>query len=227
METAVIEKTFNTKTLAGNDLIELMAMKEEFPYEAEQAFTEFCFRYESDILKKSEIFCSKWGYSEVEALQIAHCAFSRVWKYPTFQMCKAKSRNVDKAIKLWLYPIVYTQLLLTLRKNTCVEPTEEEDLSLITNVEELISATLDEDDQPDGVSDKLAILNAAMAGLSEKHRIIYLTYKAYRPKGNNIPRSVSKKLWEQLDLTQNTIGVYKMQAEQHINQHLAQYHENK
>lgn len=229
METDVIEQTFDTKTLAGNELIELMAMKGEFPREAELAFVEFVSRYERDILEKSEIYCAKWHYSEAEALQIAECTFARVWKYPTFKMSKAKFKNVDKAILLWMYPILYTQLLLTVKKNTCVEPTEEEDLSIVNNVEELITAMIDieDDEQFEALSYQLEILNTAMGGLSEKHRIIYLTYKAYRQVGKNIPRSVSKKLREQLDLTQNTIGVYKMQADQHVDKYLAEHHENK
>ncbi|MDL2320141.1 hypothetical protein LJC45_03310 [Alistipes sp. OttesenSCG-928-B03] len=140
-------------------------------------------------------------------------------------MDKAKSKNVDKAILLWMYPILYTQLLLTVKKNTCIEPTEEEDLSLITNIEELIATMIDieDEDQIKDLSYQLEILNAAMAGLSEKQKIVYLTYKAYRQTGKNIPRSVSKKLRDQLELTQNTIGVYKMQADLHINTYLSKY----
>lgn len=225
MKTTVIEKSIDPKTLAGDELMDLISMKGEFPREAELAFAEFCFRYERDILQKSEIYCSKWGYSEVEALQISQCTFARVWKYPTFSIEKAKSKNVDKAILLWMYPILYTQLLLTIRKNTCIEPTEEEDLSLVTNIEELIATMIDIEDHEhiQDLSYQLEILNSAMAGLSEKHKIVYLTYKAYRQKGKNMPRSVSKKLRDQLELTQNTIGVYKMQADQHINKYLSQY----
>jgi hypothetical protein len=68
----------------------------------------------------------------------------------------------------------------------------------------------------------LEFINDAMLALSEKHKIIYLTYKAYEEVGKNIPRSVSKKLREQLDLTQNSIRVYKMEANQHIEKYLEQ-----
>ena len=33
-----------------------------------------------------------------------------------------------------MYPIMYTQIIIYGEKNTCAEPTEEEDLSIITDI---------------------------------------------------------------------------------------------
>lgn len=219
-----MSETVATSTLTGVELIELISMKNEYPREAELAFAEFRYRYESDILKKAEIYCAKWGYSEVEALQIAHCTFDRVWKYPTFKVQEG-SKNIDKSVILWMSRIVYTQLILTIKKNTCIEPTEEEDISTINidSIAETISE-LEDNERQDLLVHELIILQQAMEGLSEKHKIVYLTYKAYRPTGKKIPRSVSKKLREQLELTQSSIGVYRMEAEKHINDFISKHH---
>ena len=67
---------------------------------------------------------------------------------------------------------------------------------------------------------RLSIIDSAFLGLSEKHKIIWLTYKAYEQKGKYMPRSVSRKLQEQLDLTQNSIRVYHKQANEHFEGYL-------
>ena len=66
------------------ELLEYISFKEEFPTEAQLAFVQFCYRFDKDLKRKSEIYCNKYGYSEVVALEIANCTFARVWKYPTF-----------------------------------------------------------------------------------------------------------------------------------------------
>jgi hypothetical protein len=222
------EVKIDVESMPGSELLELISWKDEYPREAEQAFINFCARYENDLLQKAEIYCSKFGYGEVDALLVANCTFARVWKYPTFDTKKAKSKNIDSAILMWMYPILYTQIILLGKKNTCVEPSQEEDLSVICSVEELIDARVgDEIEKKKELMAMLEFINNALLALSEKHKIIYLTYKAYEEYGKNIPRSVSKKLQEQLDLTQNSIRVYKMEANQHIERYLEQINGSK
>ena len=48
--------------------------------------------------------------------------------------------------------------------------------------------------------------------LDEKHRIIYLTYKAYQTRGKKLPRTLLDKLRKRLGVTQTTIRVYKKEA---------------
>lgn len=214
--------------MLGSELIEFISWKEEYPREAEQAFAVFCGRYEKDLLQKAEIYCSKFGYSEVDALLVANCAFARVWKYPSFDEKKAKSKNTDTAILMWLYPILYTQIVLLGKKNTCAEPSKEEDLSVISNVDELINFSVGNDlEKKKELKVRLEVIESALLGLSDKHRVIYLTYKAYEEVGKNIPRTVSKKLQEQLELTQNSIRVYKMDANQHVSLYLARINGNR
>lgn len=219
---------FDFESMLGSELIQFISWKDEYPQEAEFAFVIFCSRYENDLLQKAEIYCSKFNYSEVEALLVTQCTFARVWKYPTFNVEKAKSKNIDKAILMWMYPIMYNQIILLGERNTCAEPTQEEELSLILSIEELIEFYVgDEVEKKKELKLNLEVIERALLGLSLKHRIIFLTYKAYESFGKNIPRSVGKKLRNELELTQNTIGVYKMEAKLHIANYLKQINGSK
>lgn len=213
-ETGKVNMSIETSSI---DLLEYISWKSEYPQEAAAAFIIFCNRYQKDILEKAEIHCLRNGYSSDIAEMIANCTFERVWKYPSFNINKAKSKDIDKAILLWMYPIMRTQALLYFKENSCSEPSKEEDLSIIENIDELIEYTVPE--QPEKKKDLkivLEIVEQALSQLSDKHRIIYLTYKAYEQKKKNIPRSLSKQLQIKLGLTQNSIRVYKMEAIKHV-----------
>lgn len=206
-------------TVQSDELIEYISFKDEYPKEAELAFAEFCSRFQSGVLKKAEIYSNKYGHSEVIALDVANCTFNKVWKYHSFDRSKAKLKNIDKAIEIWLYRIAYNELMKYGYKDTCVEP-EQEDLEIIENIEELIDSTTENIEKKRELRIRLEIIEKAMLGLSGKHKIIYLTYKAYENLGKNIPRSVSKKLKEKLNLTSSSIRVYKKDAILHINNYL-------
>lgn len=216
-----LKKTdINFKLLPSDELIEYISFKDEFPEEAELAFTEFCDRFQVDVLQKAEIYSNKYGHSEVIALDIANCTFAKVWKYHSFDKKKTKVKNIDTAIKLWLYPIVFNELMKYGIKNTCVEP-DKEDLDIVENVDELINFTVGGDIEKNrDLKVHLEILEKAMLGLSDKHKIIYLTYKAYENNYKNLPRSVSKKLKEKLNLAASSIRVYKKEANLHVKNYL-------
>lgn len=223
METELNSKIDFDK-ICSSELLDYVSFKLEYPEEAEYAFIEFCRRFEKKVIQKAEIYSSKFGYSAVVALEIAHCAFARVWKYPSFNLKKAKSKDVSKAILLWLYPIMYTQLVKYGEHNTCADPTVDEDLSIITDLDGLVNIKSHSDDieHKKNLKIKLEILNSAFVGLSEKQKIIYLTYKAYEVPGKNIPRSISKKLQDILELTQGTIRLYKRDANLHVDNYIKQ-----
>lgn len=223
METELNNK-IDFEKICSSELMDYISFKSEYPNEAEQAFYEFCRRFEKKVIQKAEVYSSKFGYNEVIALEIAHCAFARVWKYPSFTLDKAKSKDVNKAILLWLYPIMYTQLVKYGEQNTCADPAIDEDLSIITDLDGLVDKKIVSDDKEDkkNLKIKLGILDSAFIGLSEKHKIIYLTYKAYEVPGKNIPRTISKKLQDTLELTQGTIRLYKRDANLHVENYIKQ-----
>ena len=208
------------ENLPSDELIEYISFKNEFQNEAENAFLVFCNRFQNDVIEKAEIYSAKYGHSNVTALDIANCTFAKVWKYHSFNKEKAKSKDMDKAIKIWLYAIVFNELMKYGVSDTCAEP-EEEDLSIVENISDLINVTVGEDlDKKRDLKIRLEIIEKAMLGLSEKHKVIYLTYKAYHNNGKNIPRQVAKKLRDTLNLAQSSIQVYKKEATDHINNYL-------
>lgn len=78
------------------------------------------------------------------------------------------------------------------------------------------------------LKENLSFLERVLQGLSLKHRIIYFTYLAYKPdKDKNIPRSVSNKLQEQLELTQASIRVYRKEATDLVNNYINKVNGNK
>lgn len=204
------------------ELMEYMAMKNDFPKESQDAFIEFCSRFDQEIIRKAEIYCSKFNYGPGIALEISQCTFAKVWKYPTFKMEKSSRNNPEKGIILWMLRILYTQLVKYGEQQFCAEPTEEEDLTIITSIDELIAVKI-----PDGdnfskkkLKEALQVVESAFAGLSSKHKIIYLTYKAYEIPGKYLPRTLTKKLQVTLELTHSTIKVYKKDANDHIKKYL-------
>jgi hypothetical protein len=203
------------------ELLEYISFKDEFPKEAQNAFVQFCFRFEKELKRKSEIYCNKYGYSEVVALEIAHCTFARIWKYPTFKKEKAKSKDMDKSILLWMYPILYTQIIKYGKENTCAEPSTEEDLSIVNNAEELADKmNLSDLESKREIVAKLKTIERALTQLTEKHRIIYFTYRAYQKEGKKVPRTITALLREKLSLTQKSVNTYYGDADRHINNYL-------
>jgi len=223
MKSDLMTEKIDFEKMVGSELLEYISFKDEFPNEAELAFCVFCDRYQRDILQKSEIQCSKFEYNEAIAFLAAKCTFDKVWnKAHTFSMGKANTKNIDKAILLWMYKILYTQILLFKDRDTCAQPTEEEDLSLIENLDALVNVYAPEDiEKQKELKDNYSFLERVLQGLSIKHRIIYFTYLAYKPeKGKNIPRSVSNKLKEQLNLTHASIRVYRKDATDLVNNYI-------
>lgn len=210
------------KSACSLDLLTYIGWKEEYPEEAEFAFSVFCLRYDEAVLKAAEIYCNKWGLTETVALDIVNCAFARVWKYPTYDHKKSKSKSIDNGIKRWLSKIVFTQLANYTNNGTCHEPNEETDLSLIHDLDEFVEKSTHSEITRTELRKQLSILDDVINRLDEKHRIIYLTYKLYTHAGNNIPRPVSKKLQEELGLVTGSIRKYKEQANKQVENFLNQ-----
>jgi len=211
-----LETLNQIKTTSSIDLLAYMGWKDEYAEEAKEAFLEFGYRFEEFILKTAEVCCFRWNYNEVVALDITKCTLARVWKYPTYNQTKSNPKDVNKGIKLWLGKIIMTQLANHHNKGTCYEPNKETDLSLIYTFDNFIEKASDSEDSRKIMKTKLAIVEEALSQLSEKHRIIYLTYKLYTHQGNNIPRCVNKKLQEELALVSGSIRKYKEQANKQV-----------
>lgn len=221
-----MELTQEIKSASSLDLMDYIGWKDDYPEESKAAFEEFFLRFEQDVKKMAEVACSKWDYNEVVALDIVKCVFQRVWKYPTYDHEKSKAKKVDSGIKLWLHRIVYTQLVNYDNKGCCSETDNESDLSLIYSIDDLANEIATSDDNKKTLLHTLEIIDKALSQLSPKHKIIYLTYKLYAPDDKDyIPRTVSKKLQDQLGLVPASIRKYKEEANKFVKSYLSQINE--
>lgn len=196
------------KNSSSVELMEYIALKSDFPTEAREAFEVFCYRFGKELKEKAEIICSKWQYNEIVALDIVNCTFNRVWKYASFNPEKVKGKDVDKAIMSWLFRIAQSQLANHHNNSTCYELTQEEDLSIVNNLDELAERIGTDPERRKELRKALDFIDSALSTLSDKHKIIYLTYKAYEKNGKRIvPHAVAAKLRDNLGLVQSTVKV--------------------
>lgn len=192
---------------------------------AKEAFRVFTFRFQLDLQKKLIPICKNWGYDKQVATEIAYKTFERVWKYPTYDKTKSKQKDYNKGISVYLYGIAGR--LLADHKNF-----EDGDVSPFTGDEEVIHEFPDIESMDISKERKAILLDRfehikkALERFTPKHRIIYLTYKQYESEikdGHKLPRKLLKKLRTELDLTQNSIRVYKNEAYNEVETHLKTY----
>ena len=202
----------------GDVLISIMADKSRSEMEIDAAFQTFCAKYELRLNRLMELQCAKLGYSTDIAFKAVECAFARVRRYPTFDKMKTKIKNIDNAIIVWLNKIAYTQVLKFKNGKECAEVNADEDLAVIndaTGFYEVVSQRQYMSDEEK--EKKIQRLNAILAGMEEKHRIVLLTYLAYESQGKKLPRALTLKLRTQLNLEQSSIRVYKKEALEALN----------
>ncbi|UKK74863.1 RNA polymerase subunit sigma [Segatella bryantii] len=200
----------------GVHLLQLIANKDKDRNEAENALSLFTSYFEKKLFKPVEIIASKNGYDENVAFEAILCAFNKVWNYPTFEMRKSHCKNEENAIINWLIRIAVSQMYDYSRKGVCAHITKEEDLSVIENASDFIDYHISDYD-PHRKLELVQALENKLSILDEKHRIIYLTYKAYHICGKKLPRKVLGKLRKRLGITQVTVRVYKKEACEALN----------
>jgi DNA-directed RNA polymerase specialized sigma24 family protein len=205
-------------------LIAYMQWRNEAGYEdsAINAFRSFFFRFQEELIKKTRVVARKWGYDNEVADIIAERAFDRFWRYPNFDIAKSKVKNYDKAVLIYLFAIA-AHLLADYRKE------QNGDISPFTGNEIVIREFPDiENSQLPNerkaiLKERSEIIEKALARLTPKHKIIYLTYKQYEHDGNKLPRKLLESLRQELNLTQSSIQVYKKEAFDKVNEYLNIY----
>ena len=215
-----INSKIDFTTISSSELFEYISFKNEFPEDAKNAFQEFVNRFQKDVFEKSEIYCSKFGFNETIAEDIANCTFARIWKYPRFKTSKANGKTIDISIKTYLSRIIWTQMVNYKKNDFCAEPTEEEDLTIVENYDDFIERF--EVENKKEIKLKFDFINSALQNLSDKHRIIYFTYKVYERSGKNLPETIRKQLKENLNLAQGSIRRYKSDAIEAVNNYINQ-----
>jgi hypothetical protein len=178
---------------------------------ANNAFALFVGYFESKIKPFVEIYANKIGFNDNVAFEAIQGTFNKVWHYPTFDINKSHSKNKEKSIIIWLESIAYSQIYQYIKKGECAKIKDDEDLPIIETSNDFITLHIP-DLSPDKKEELVQAFNKRLSVLDKKHRIIYLTYKAYQTRGKKLPRTVLKKLRIRLGISQSTVRVYKKQS---------------
>lgn len=199
-------------TVDGVKLLQIIAQKDVDMKAASDAFTLFVSYFEDKIKVFAEQHAIKLAFNEQVAFEAVQCAFNKVWLYPTFDMNKSRCKTEESAVITWLESIAVSQMYQFSKMGVCAQIKEEEDLSIIESSEDFVDNFQIADLDPEQKLKYITFFNKKMSSLSEKHRIIYLTYKAYQTRGKKLPRKLLQKLRQRLGLTQVSIRVYKREA---------------
>ena len=210
-----------------DNLLEFIQCKDDPDYAetAKEAFRVFTFRYQLDLHTKLIPICTNWGYDKQVAKEIAYETFARIWKYPNFEFSKAKQKDYQTAIIFYLYGIA-KRLLADFKKNQDEEPNpfkgDEEIIRDFPNIEKMNGSL----ERKAILKERLEHIQKALNRLTPKHKIIYLTYKQYESEtkdGFKLPRKLLKEMRTELNLTQNSIRVYKDEANKEVENYLKTY----
>lgn len=209
------------------NLIAYMQWKNETGYEdtAKNAFWQFYFRFQEELIKKTRVVARNWGYDNVVADSIAEKALERFWMYPNFDITKSSTKDWDTGVLLYLFRIAFN-LLIDYKKslNGTGNPFtgEEEILRDLPDIEKMNLSV----ETKAKLQNEYEVVKRVLESLGPKHKIIYLTYKGYEyytKQGYKLPRKLLENLREELNLTQSSIQVYKKEAFDKISEYLNIY----
>ncbi len=195
------------------ELIKLIKMKQTNELDATLAFHVFCFRFQKEIIKKSEIICKNNDYDTQFAIEVVDRTFERFWKYPSFSKEKMKVKDVDVGIILYLSRIAqrsFTDLLC--EKNGL-------NISPYTGEEQIIYDFPEHVDLSSIKSSDIAILQQVFKKLTWKHKVVYLTYAQHEINGKKLPRKLLASLRSELKLSQETIRFYRYEVIEKIQEY--------
>jgi DNA-directed RNA polymerase specialized sigma24 family protein len=219
------DQDLNSETT--ENLLEYIQWKDDPDYleNSKQAFRAFTFRYQLDLHKKLIRICINWGYDKQVASEIAYGTFEKVWKYPKFDISKANQKDFNKAVLNYLYKIA-SHLLADYKRSQNEEPNPfKGDEEIIRDFPDVENMSIGKERKAI-LQERFEFIQNALNRLSPKHKIIYLTYKQYEAEtkeGFTLPRRLLKDLRTELDLTQNSIRVYKKEAINEVDNYLKSY----
>lgn len=205
-------------------LIQYIQWRNEPEWEstAQDAFQAFCFRFQNDIIVKCRVICRNQKLGQEFADNLVQRTFERFWKYPKFDFSKRKTaKDVDTAVKFYLYGFAQRLKynLLEEVENPNPYSGDEETTDQLSEID-VNSLPVE---QRKVLAERFELINKALDRLGEKHRVIYCTYMLYQKLGVKMPRHLTKKLQDELKLTQSTIQFYKKQAYDKISEYLSIY----
>lgn len=204
------------------ELIDLIKMRKQQSNQekAEAAFYVFTFRFSEEVSKKCEIICKNWGENADFALEVVEQTFKRFWKYPKFEYAKAKTKDPDKAVLFYLFSISKNVLadLWNSKNGAKINPYDGSE-EIIWDYPKIDADCGDIDD----MNSHFLIVKRALSTLSEKHKVIFLTYSKHGEDGFKLPRKLLEELREKLGINQQTIRSYHNEAKNKIKEYLDIY----
>lgn len=202
--------------LQTSELIEFIQGKEHFYDAAEAAFRAFYFRFQKDLLDKCRIVTIKWGYDEAIGDILCEQALQKFWnKSHSFNPQRCRSENLDNCVLFYIYRIAERLLADRGREEKRgLDYSGEEEI--VVSFPDFENLTLPKEKIKD-IKARAEVIEKALDRLSLKHKVIYLTYQSYEKNGKKLPRQLLKKLRDELELSQNSVRVYKKEALETVN----------
>lgn len=217
------------------DLVEYMrVMGPGDQASADDAFHAFILRFRVYLQKLCRRVVAGYGYESYIGDQIAEETFLKFRTSSSFSPDKCKSPNLDQCIKLYLAKTARRALIDYDRKEKDENPFDgSEELAYeMPNIDDLRG----DPERLTELKKQYEVVELVLSRLSDKHRIIYLTYKQYEhemhrrdpdengnPRQYYPPRPLLEKLRKETGLTQSTIRKYKEEANNMIEQLLKVY----
>lgn len=201
-----------TDDIPTSELVEYMGWKDKGDAETEElarkCFEVFFDRFKVDLTHKCEILCRRWKHPPAVAWLLVERTFKKFLNHGHFDFEKSKAEDYDIGIRLYLYRIAQHELTDYYRETSGLRQTKytgEEDL--VYEVDEL-DVFKDKPESYGKLKQKLELLEHALDGVNEKHKLCYLTYiNAGIMKGELPPRHLTAKLRDATGLTQVSIRV--------------------
>jgi len=212
-----LKKLDNLPTL---ELIELIKKRKDPTMESlsKSAFQTFVFRFTIELTRKCEFICKNWGLDKYAALEVSQRTFKRFWKYTSFDITKRKEKDIDKAVLYYLYGIAHRQLSDYYNQKNGINISPYDGTEKIVTDFPISDNNFDVSEFKNPQSHYQAV-RKALSNLSEKHKVIFLTYSAYEFHGNNLPSHLLESLRSYLNLSQATIRSYKKEVYDKINEY--------
>jgi DNA-directed RNA polymerase specialized sigma24 family protein len=201
-------KKYNEKSTI--ELIELIQWKGLGDYETDeaskQAFVVFYDRFKVEVTRKCEVLCRNHGHDSSVALQLVDQTFQKFLKSTSFKCDSEDEQDCKSNVLFYLFSISYRCLIDYYRTINGLRGTKYTGKeTLVYDIEELdiFKEKIQTKTQLERIKE---VLTHALGGLSEKQRLIYLTYfNAKVNEGEKPPRHLSKLLREATGLVQPSI----------------------
>ncbi len=209
------------------NLIEYIQLKDDPDYAeiAKDAFWALVQSYQKDFLQKLIPICINWGYDKGVAIEIAEKTFDNIWRYPKYNRSKIKQKDSKLAMMFYLYGIAKRELADYKKSELGLGNPFTGDEQIVWEFPD-IGALNESVERKAILTDRCELIKKALSRLTPKHKVIYLTYKQYEEElkqGYKMPRKLLAELRSELDLTQNTVKVYKNEAFKVIDEYLNIY----